>query len=76
MFEDSFLDSFMESHIGGWTGDEDRIYDEQEENWWADREADDADEYDSDYCDDDREDFHADEAIGYVDPFEDGPFLD
>lgn len=28
MFEDSYLDSFMESHIGGWTGDEDRYYDE------------------------------------------------
>ena len=26
MFEDSYLDSFMESHIGGWTGDEDRYY--------------------------------------------------
>ena len=57
MFEDSFLDSFMESHIGGWTGDEDQYYDEG-------------------YCDDEREDFHADEAIGYVDPFEDGPYLD
>ena len=26
MFEDSYLDSFMESHIGGWTGDEDRYH--------------------------------------------------
>ena len=57
MYEDSFLDSFMESHIGGWTGYEDQYYDEG-------------------YCDDEREDFHADEAIGYVDPFEDGPYLD
>lgn len=31
--------------------------------------------YDS-YHDDDSEDFHADEAIGYVDYFEDGPYLD
>lgn len=26
MFEDSYLDSFMEGHIGNWTGDEDRYY--------------------------------------------------
>jgi hypothetical protein len=30
MFEDSFLDSFMESHIGGWTADTERMYDEDE----------------------------------------------
>lgn len=29
MFEDSYLDSFMEGHIGNWTGDEDRYYDQQ-----------------------------------------------
>lgn len=28
------------------------------------------------YLDDYREDFHADEAVGYVDYFEDGPFND
>jgi hypothetical protein len=50
MFEDSFLDSFMESHIGGWTQDTERMYDnEAEENWWSDREEDDADEYDDEY---------------------------
>jgi hypothetical protein len=50
MFEDSFLDSFMESHIGGWTHDTERMYDnEAEENWWSDREEDDADEYDDEY---------------------------
>jgi len=50
MFEDSFLDSFMESHIGGWTHDTERAYDDEaEENWWSDREEDDADEYDDEY---------------------------
>ena len=29
MFEDSYLDSFMEGYIGNWSGDEDRYYDEQ-----------------------------------------------
>lgn len=31
MFEDSFLDSFMESHIGGWTADTERMY--EEDDW-------------------------------------------
>jgi hypothetical protein len=39
MFEDSFLDSFMESHIGGWTNDTERMYDE------------DAEQYDDYHCD-------------------------
>lgn len=30
MNEDSFLDSYMESHIGGWTGDEDQYYCEEQ----------------------------------------------
>jgi hypothetical protein len=40
MNEDSFLDSFMESYIGGWTGDEDRMCDSEE--YWEeeDREYD------------------------------------
>lgn len=29
MFEDSYLDSFMEGYIGNWSGDEDRYYEEQ-----------------------------------------------
>lgn len=33
MFEDSYLDSFMESHIGGWTGDEDRYYDDTNDGY-------------------------------------------
>ena len=36
MFEDSYLDSFMEGHIGNWTGDEDRYYAENEEHWTGD----------------------------------------
>jgi len=40
----------MESHIGGWTHDTERAYyNEAEENWWSDREEDDADEYDDEY---------------------------
>ena len=39
MFEDSFLDSFMESHIGGWTPDTEHMYDE------------DAEQYDDYHCD-------------------------
>ena len=39
MFEDSFLDSFMESYIGGWTADTERMYDE------------DAERYDDYHCD-------------------------
>ena len=30
MNEDSFLDSYMESYIGGWTGDEDSYYCEEQ----------------------------------------------
>jgi hypothetical protein len=36
MFEDSYLDSFMEGHIGNWTGDEDRYYAENEGHWTGD----------------------------------------
>lgn len=36
MFEDSYLDSFMEGYIGNWTGDEDRYYAENEEHWTGD----------------------------------------
>jgi len=32
MFEDSYLDSFMESYIGGWTGDEDRWYEDERDD--------------------------------------------
>ena len=35
MFEDSYLDSFMESHIGGWTGDEDRYHDDDSSWVWT-----------------------------------------
>ena len=35
MFEDSYLDSFMESYIGGWTGDEDRYYDDSSRDVWS-----------------------------------------
>ena len=51
MFEDSYLDSFMEGHIGNWSGDEDRMFDEQdrycpeEAEMYSDEEI---DEYDSD----------------------------
>jgi|SanBayMetagenome_1026888.scaffolds.fasta_scaffold20665_4 hypothetical protein len=45
MFEDSYLDSFMESHIGGWTGDEDY--------WYATDRDEGCDPYDD--CDDDEE---------------------
>ena len=50
----------------------------EEDNWWADKWEDEADEDD---CDSEgyrdwREDFHSDEAIGFVDYWEDGPFLD
>ena len=56
MFEDSFLDSFMESHIGGWNADTESMYDnEADENWWADREEDDSDEYDDGSYDEDDE---------------------
>jgi len=33
MFEDSFLDSFMESHIGGWNADTESMYDEEAEKY-------------------------------------------
>ncbi len=56
MFEDSFLDSFMESHIGGWNADTESMYDnEADENWWADREEDDSEEYDDGSYDEDDE---------------------
>ncbi len=56
MFEDSFLDSFMESYIGGWNADTESMYDnEADENWWADREEDDSDEYDDGSYDEDDE---------------------
>jgi hypothetical protein len=29
MFEDSFLDSFMESYIGGWNADSEAMYNEE-----------------------------------------------
>ena len=53
MFEDSYLDSFMESYIGGWTGDEDRYYcddaDEAESyQEWDDYEASNDDDWDDD----------------------------
>lgn len=47
-------------------------YEDQDESDDCDN---DCDLYDS-YYDNDTEDFHADEAIGYVDYFEDGPYLD
>jgi hypothetical protein len=63
MFEDSFLDSFMESHIGGWTADTESMYDnEADENWWADREEDDSDEYDDDDEYYDEQDEHLENA--------------
>lgn len=72
MNEDSYLDSFMESHIDNWTGDEDARYDidQQEDNWWAHRYEDDADEY-GDHEDDldEHEDFDEDrEYDNYDDP--------
>lgn len=49
----------------------------EDDNWWMDRWEDDADENDScGYSDDDREDFHADEAVGYVSYGDDNPFGD
>ena len=36
MFEDSYLDSFMEGYIGNWSGDEDRYYAENEYRWTGD----------------------------------------
>ena len=46
MFEDSFLDSFMESHIGGWNADTESMYDDHGsiEDWPG--ECEDDDEYD------------------------------
>lgn len=76
------------------------VEDNADENWWADRAEDDADEYDDSmdgdhesalasagwgtdedygYYGEDvdyREDFHADEAVGFVDYNEDGPYDD
>jgi hypothetical protein len=47
MNEDSFLDSYMESYIGGWTGDEDRYYaeDEAEDGYLDDDSYEDTEEY-------------------------------
>lgn len=46
----------MESHIGGWNADTESMYDnEADENWWADREEDDSDEYDDGSYDEDDE---------------------
>jgi hypothetical protein len=53
MYEDSFLDSFMESHIGGWNADTESMYDEEAEkyddyhcdNYASNDEYDDDDEY-------------------------------
>jgi hypothetical protein len=45
MNEDSFLDSYMESYIGNWSeGPYVPEAEEAEDNWWADRWEDDADE--------------------------------
>jgi hypothetical protein len=48
MFEDSYLDSFMESYIGGWTGDEDAFYEAQEQQEHWDAEEDNEDSFDED----------------------------
>lgn len=67
-FED-FYGETMDDHYSDYA-------DAADENWWED-EADEDDAYcTGGYCDDEREDFHSDEAIGYVDYFEDGPYLD
>lgn len=59
MNEDSFLDSYMESHIGGWTGDEDRYYCD---------EADEAESY-HDYDQEELDDLDSDpEYDNYDDP--------
>ena len=73
MNEDSYLDSFMESHIGGWTGDEDARYDndEQDDNWWADRYEDDADEYDDHEDDRGEYDFFGEEEDPEYDNYDD-----
>lgn len=49
MFEDSFLDSFMESHIGGWTADTERMYDEGDCYESNDSDPDGDGDYDPDY---------------------------
>jgi len=46
MCEDSFLDSFMESYIGGWTAETEGMYDED-----AERYDEDAERYDDYHCD-------------------------
>jgi len=56
MFEDSFLDSFMESHIGGWTADTERMYDEDAERY-DDYHCDNYAPDDDDECDDPYQDF-------------------
>jgi hypothetical protein len=51
MFEDSFFDSFMESYIGGWTADTERMYDEDAERY-DDYHCDNYAPDDDDECDD------------------------
>jgi hypothetical protein len=54
MFEDSYLDSFMESHIGGWTGDENAFSDAREqEQYWSEEEG----QYDEDEADFDEDEY-------------------
>jgi hypothetical protein len=58
MSEDSFFDSFMESHIGGWTADTERMYDEEAEHYddyHRDNYPPDDDEYDDTSYDEDDE---------------------
>ena len=62
MFEDSYLDSFMEGHIGNWTGDEDRYYDDH----------DDHDDHDDSPCDH-WDDPDGENIIGGFEP-EDDPY--
>lgn len=77
MFEDSFLDSFMESHIGGWTADTESMYDNQEardaccdpDGDWDQEDADDF-QYDDGYYDEaddyeDMEEYWEEEDIAY-----------
>jgi hypothetical protein len=50
MFEDSFLDSFMESYIGGWTPETEHMYEQQEDAWESNDSDPDGDgDYDPDY---------------------------
>lgn len=76
-YYDSTNEGWNEEYGGG------RPFPEEDDNWWANKWEDEADENDEQnainndgYCDDYREDFHSDDAVGYVDPFEDGPYQD